>query len=329
MLTGTNTYTGATTISAGTLQIGDGGTTGSLSNDSPISVSSGATLAFNRSDRIFQSGGILSTISGAGIVVQRGTGTLALRNDNAGLTGGIRIEQGTLDFGNSIGKNIGSGTITLGVNGGTGNVILLPTDNNVESFSNAIVLASGHTGSITIEMIGEGSPDGSVGNSKTFTGGITGTNNLTIKQSALNEQLFFTTGSINFTGTLTHEGTGLTTISSVIGSNVTSLTQSSSGKLILSGANTYSGATTISAGTLQLGASGVIPDGSALTVASGATFNLAGFSETVGSLAGAGTVSSTAAGTPTLTAGGNNTSTTFSGVIQNGSAASVALTKTG
>jgi autotransporter-associated beta strand protein len=332
-LTGTNTYTGATTISAGTLQIGDGGTTGSLNTSNTLSVSSGATLAFNRSNNIttFGAEGVPGTISGEGIVVLRGAGIVSMRSvvsGAPGLTGGIRIERGTLDFGNNR-DNIGPGTITLGVNGGTGNVILLPTDNNVESFSNAIVLASGHTGSITIEMIGEGPVDGAAGNSKTFTGGITGTNNLTIKQSAANEELFFTTGSINFTGTLTHEGTGLTTISSVIGSNVTSLTQSSSGKLILSGANTYSGATTISAGTLQLGASGVIPDGSALTVASGATFNLAGFSETVGSLAGAGTVSSTAAGTPTLTAGGNNTSTTFSGVIQNGSAASVALTKTG
>jgi autotransporter-associated beta strand protein len=327
-LTGTNTYTGATTISAGTLQIGDGGTTG-RPGTANVEIQSGATFAVNRSNRISTEFEGLPTFSGAGIVVQRGTGTLALRNNNSGLTGGIRIEQGTLDFGNNP-VNIGSGTITLGVNGGTGNVVLLPTDNSAQSFPNPIVLASGHTGSITIEMIGEGPVDGAAGNSKTFTGGITGTNNLTIKQSAANEELFFTTGSINFTGTLTHEGgTGLSTISSVIGSNVTSLTQSSSGKLILSGANTYSGATTISAGTLQLGASGVIPDGSALTVASGATFNLAGFSETVGSLAGAGTVSSTAAGTPTLTAGGNNTSTTFSGVIQNGSATSVALTKTG
>ena len=179
-------------------------------------------------------------------------------------------------------------------------------------------------------MTAEGGGAGSAANSKTFTAGITGTNNLTIKQNAANEQLFFTTGSINFTGTLTHEGgTGLSTISSVIGSNVTNLTQSSSGKLILSGANTYTGATTISAGTLQLGASSVIPDGSALSVASGATFNLAGFSETVGSLAGAGTVTSSAAGTMTLTAGGNSTTTTFSGIIQNGTATSVALTKLG
>jgi autotransporter-associated beta strand protein len=273
MLTGTNTYTGATTISAGTLQIGDGGTTG-RPGTANVEIQSGATFAVNRSNTITTANGELPTFSRAGIVVQRGTGTLGLRNHNTGLTGGVRVEQGTLDFGNTQ-QNLGTGTLTLGVNGGTGTVKALVNDNNVVSISNAIVLASGHTGSLTIEMAAEGSVDGDPGLSKTFTGGITGTNNLTIKQNAANEQLFFTTGSINFTGTLTHEGgTGLSTISSVIGSNVTSLTQSSSGKLILSGANTYSGATTISAGTLQMGASSVIPDGSALTVASGATFNL-------------------------------------------------------
>ena len=47
-------------------------------------------------------------------------------------------------------------------------------------------------------------------------------------------------------------------------------------------------------------------------MASGATLNLATFSETVGSIAGAGNI---ALGTGTLTSGGNNASTTFSGVI--------------
>ena len=44
ILTGDNTYTGGTTISAGTLQIGNGGTTGILGN-----VANNGTLVFNRS----------------------------------------------------------------------------------------------------------------------------------------------------------------------------------------------------------------------------------------------------------------------------------------
>ena len=92
--------------------------------------------------------------------------------------------------------------------------------------------------------------------------------------------------------------------------------------MTLSGNNTYTGATFVNGGTLQLGASEVIPNGSALTVASGATFNLNGNSETVGSIAGGGSIANSAG---TLTAGGNNASTTFSGVISGGGG----LTKAG
>ncbi len=106
------------------------------------------------------------------------------------------------------------------------------------------------------------------------------------------------------------------------------LTKAGTGTLLVSGLNTYTGATAISAGTLRLGATNAIGSASAVTVAMGATFDLGGFSDVVGSLAGAGTVTSTAPGTVTLTSGGNNSSTAFTGVIQNGSG-TVGLTKTG
>ncbi len=48
-LTRANTYTGLTNIANGTLQLGDGGTTGSLSPSTAISISSGSTLAYNLS----------------------------------------------------------------------------------------------------------------------------------------------------------------------------------------------------------------------------------------------------------------------------------------
>ena len=67
---------------------------------------------------------------------------------------------------------------------------------------------------------------------------------------------------------------------------------------------------------------------SAVTVSAGATFDLAGFSDTVGSLAGAGSLTSTVAGAVTLTSGGNNTTTTYSGVASDG-AGVLALTKSG
>src|SRR3989442_10766599 len=124
----------------------------------------------------------------------------------------------------------------------------------------------------------------------------------------------------------TNPGTTLTYGGIIAGASP--LTKAGTGTLIVSGANTYTGATAISAGTLQLGATNAVPSGSAVTVSGGAIFDLRGFSDAIGSLAGAGTVTTGAAGAVVLTAGGNNSSTTFSGVIQNGSG-TVALTKTG
>ena len=65
-----------------------------------------------------------------------------------------------------------------------------------------------------------------------------------------------------------------------------------------------------------------------MTVAGSAVFDLNGFSDTIGSLAGAGSVTSGVAGAVTLSSGGNNTSTTFSGVASDGSG-TMALTKLG
>ncbi len=77
-----------------------------------------------------------------------------------------------------------------------------------------------------------------------------------------------------------------------------SLSQAGSGTLTLSGANTYTGDTRVDAGTLRLGASNVIADTSRLIVFSGATLDLQGFNETVGTAALNGTLD----GTGTLSA---------------------------
>lgn len=74
-LTGTNTYTGGTTISGGTLQLGSGGTTGSIVGD----VTNNSILAFNRSNSLTFDG----TISGSGSLVQAGSGTTVLTGANS------------------------------------------------------------------------------------------------------------------------------------------------------------------------------------------------------------------------------------------------------
>jgi outer membrane autotransporter protein len=84
------------------------------------------------------------------------------------------------------------------------------------------------------------------------------------------------------------------------------------GTLTLSGANTYTGPTMVNAGTLQAGAVNTFSSASAFMVASGATLDLAGFNQTIGSLAGAGSVT---LGAATLTTNGDDSDTTFSGTI--------------
>jgi outer membrane autotransporter protein len=84
------------------------------------------------------------------------------------------------------------------------------------------------------------------------------------------------------------------------------------GTLTLSGANTYTGPTVVNAGTLQAGAVSAFSSASAFTVASGATLDLAGFNQTIGSLAGFGSVT---LGSATLTTNGDGSDTTFSGTI--------------
>ncbi|VVP30059.1 autotransporter outer membrane beta-barrel domain-containing protein [Pseudomonas fluorescens] len=89
-LIGTNTYSGGTTLTAGTLQLGDGGTSGSLVGD----VLNNGILAFNRSD-LFSFGG---RISGTGGVNQKGTGTTVLTGANT-YSGNTTVSSGTLQAG--------------------------------------------------------------------------------------------------------------------------------------------------------------------------------------------------------------------------------------
>lgn len=75
ILTANNSYAGGTQIAAGTLQIGNGGTTGAIAGD----ITDNGTLAFNRSDVTSFAG----TISGTGGITQAGTGTLTLTGANS------------------------------------------------------------------------------------------------------------------------------------------------------------------------------------------------------------------------------------------------------
>ena len=99
VLTAANTYTGATAVNAGTLQLGSGGTTGSLNTASAISVAASSTFAVNRSDLVTQGTDFSgAAISGAGRFAQTGSGTTVLNAANT-FSGGVTIAAGTLSVG--------------------------------------------------------------------------------------------------------------------------------------------------------------------------------------------------------------------------------------
>src|SRR5215472_9445226 len=105
VLTAPNTYSGPTTISAGTLVLGNGGSI--LGN-----VVDNGTFAVNRSDAYTFSG----AISGSGSFVQMGTGTTTL-SDNSTYTGPTTVSAGTLVVNGSIANSavtVGAGAALTG-----------------------------------------------------------------------------------------------------------------------------------------------------------------------------------------------------------------------
>ncbi len=123
------------------------------------------------------------------------------------------------------------------------------------------------------------------------------------------------TGSVNLGsggGVLTIGAAGFDSSFSGVITGTGTLAKTSSSILTLSGANTYNGETQVQGGTLKVGAAGTIPDTSLVTVTGGATFDLNGISETVGSIAGGGAVM---LGSGTLTVAADTITSSFGGAI--------------
>jgi autotransporter-associated beta strand protein len=196
-LTGINGYNGLTTISGGTLQLGDGTTDGSLLTTSAI-IDNGV-LAFN----LLGNQSYSQLISGSGALTKSGPGALTLSNTNI-FSGATQITGGTIILSNAL------------------------------ALQNSAYDTTGATGLIGLTVTGFATPtlgglNGNVDLATALTGysGVTGL--------TLNPQAGITA---SYAGSIADGATGMT------------LTKTGAGTQILSGVNSYSGGTTLSAGML-------------------------------------------------------------------------------
>jgi autotransporter-associated beta strand protein/T5SS/PEP-CTERM-associated repeat protein len=279
-----NTYTGTTTVTSGTLQIGAGGSTGSIAGG----LVNNAAVVFNRSNDLDYGG----VISGSGALVQLGSGTLTLSGANT-YTGGTTLSAGTLSLGNA--DAIGSsGTISF-----VGGALQFTSDNALDysgRFSTAatqaykldtngesVTLANSLTSSGgSLEKLGNGTLTLSGNNS--FAGGTTlsgGTLSLG-SAGALGDATNPAAGTISFAGgtlqytannqsdysarfssaanqafSIDTNGRTVTFASDLTSSSAT-LTKLGSGTLALAGDNDLGGVVSLDGGTLRLGSSGAI-----------------------------------------------------------------------
>ncbi|HAG4017882.1 TPA: autotransporter outer membrane beta-barrel domain-containing protein, partial [Salmonella enterica] len=210
-LSGSNTYTGGTLISSGTLVANDVNALGTGD------VTDNATLALNTG------GDFINNIGGTGRVEKSGDDTLTLSGSNT-YTGGTLISSGTL---------VANDVNALGTGDVTDNATLAL--NAVGDFNNAI------SGSGKVEKSGDGTL--TLSGSNTYTGGtlISGGTLVASNVEALG------TGSVTNNATLALN-TGGDFDNAISGSG--QVVKSGDETLTLSGANSYTGGTTISGGTL-------------------------------------------------------------------------------
>ena len=214
-------------------------------------VAGGSLGTLTASSYDFRAGRVNSTLAGSGRIVKTTSGTFTLSATNIH-TGGNDIQAGTVNLGATNGGSLPGATLVRTA------TVTLQANNQI-------------TGTLEIQ-------GGTIN--------IGGFNNTV-------QSLNLVSGSINGNaGTLTSLSdiqTSQGTIGAVLGGGVNFI-KNSSGTLTITKPSVYSGNTTINGGVVALSGSGSLPDSSVVTVASGATLNLAGISDKIGGLNGAGVV---------------------------------------
>jgi autotransporter-associated beta strand protein len=262
ILTGTNTYTAQTVINTApvTLQIGNGGTTGTLGTGP---VTDNGILVFNHSDDIT----ISNFISGAGMLIQKGPGNITLTSTNT-FTGPTTISAGkvkldkTLSLQNSSYDTLGStdaigldvtGLTALTLGGLRGNLDLTTAITGYSALTNLTLNPQGTLTNTYSGVIANGSGDMPLVKSGTGTQILAGTNTfsggLTINAGTLIAGAAGSLGIGSVTGAASSiltfnipvETTFSNKIHKITGSDNSYLNNSGSGRIILSGTLTGGG----------------------------------------------------------------------------------------
>ncbi len=322
-------FSGNTTVSNGTLTLSStSGATGNMlvMNNWNSAVINNAALVFDNASGLAET--FTQPVSGSGTLTKQGDGQVTMTANYSG--GSVVVSDGTLVINSTSGDGFNPSTKSITVN--SGGTLKYGGSNKVQ---NQVVFTVNSGG--TYDMSGYTDAIGSLTGAGTLTNsGGAQTLNLDMPSSQTFSGPITGAVALGLRGALT--GAGI----------ARSLTLSNTG-------NSFTGALTINntpasvTGDLSvvLGAAGVIPNSTDVTIngsatASGTgsyigTLNLNGFSETIDALSGGaptgagtryGTVTNGGASTATLTVGDGNGTATFSGILQDG-AGTLAFAKSG
>ncbi|MEI6400271.1 MAG: autotransporter-associated beta strand repeat-containing protein [bacterium] len=266
-------YSGAITLAAASRINADYGA---------LTISSAISGAFTLTIGGFSNTELSGVIgSGAVAITKDGIGDLLLSNGNSSYTGVTTVSVGTLKIG---AVSVGGTNSPLGTAGGATSITAgARLDLNGFSLGIAEPITNLNGVGYGLGDFASGAIINSSASAVTFTGLITLGSASTIKANS---------GDINLTaaGTITGSGFGLTlggtgvgTISSIVGTGAGTVTKIDTGTWTLSGVSTYTGATAINLGTFKFGVSDTAGGGplgtvaGATTVYSGAVLDLNGF----------------------------------------------------
>jgi autotransporter-associated beta strand protein len=308
----------------GTFQLGNYQTGDNLTLNGPISVNAPLTIAARGGGTTgvpqgaYTLNGAISGAAGNGLTITYGEAPIFFAGSNTfaggiNLSGGLLIPNAPSTFnsaGGLISGPFGTGTITL--NSGT---IDAPAKYSISSANTVIANPIVFNGSFALGVTSDLS-------NLTFTGPV----------------------SINAPSTVSSVGGGTFTFNGNItgGSGNTLNVSGGSASIVLAGTNTYSGPTNITAGSgighgviIAGSTTGLSPNSDFNLSGSNAVIQLAGYNNSIGSLAGTtGTIEDDSNTSAILTLGGDGKSTSYAGAIndsfyQSGVTGKLGITKIG